>query len=128
MDTILHRTGDVDPITHGGGVVLEWGDGPTWFCWDTSDEDVEDEIFEVHEIPVPSSVTEEYDWVDLDPIAHSIGADPSEFRASASSEDLMERVSVLIAIVGHWGAFHLSQCDPSKMTKKQLLDLCGFEE
>lgn len=125
---ILHRTGDVDPITHGGGVVKEWGEfGLVWFCWQTADDFEEDETFEVYEVLVPDSITEEYDWIDLEGVAKSIGADPDEFLEAADSEDLVTRVGVLEDIAGHWGAFELTQCDPTTMTKKELLELCEFE-
>ena len=120
--SVLLRTGDVDPITYGGGVVKSTEYGIRFFFWDTSDEEVENEIFSVSVVDVPEDVFEEYDWVDIEGFSRFLGVSVEEIRECGKG-DLASRVWVLEEL----SSYTTLDNEPMKLDEAQLIELCEFE-
>lgn len=101
--------GDVNPIEYGGGFVfkneygyfVEYTHGMESDCPDV--EKLSRCELALYSVPVPDDVFSDHDWVKVEEVARTIGADPEELRKAGSSNNVMERVRALEDIASHWG-------------------------
>lgn len=141
---ILAVTGDASPLEYGGGIIYICRDGINpdyvrWKFWDgvdtlpnSYDIDVADHVFTVSCVevpmddtplfddddrPLPIGVIKEFDWVDWQAVKASAGLDRNIQEMSGGS--LQDRLWLLEAAVGHYGAFEFDQY-PVTYTGREL--------
>jgi hypothetical protein len=125
LDIVL-RTGDVDPITYGGGVVVKTSTGLDWWFWDEPEGDPEEPAteFTIYRTPVPEDVVKTLDWVDWSQVASFIGSEPTEV-AKMGQDALHLRVGILDSVRYFYGAHNLDQY-PIKKTQEKLCSFLGL--
>ncbi|MHC4776955.1 MAG: hypothetical protein ACYTFG_00110 [Planctomycetota bacterium] len=128
MTTILHRTGDVDSITYGGGVVIEEDQGIMWYFWDELEEDGNEVTTErpVWGCLVEDDILDWHNWVTAEELSSFTGQEVGEI-VRCSTGTVVERVSVLENIRDLWGADNLDQA-PVSMKSRELTEFAGFED
>lgn len=114
---VLMTTGDVNALNYGGGIVYRDKYGTHWDLWYSDDED--QDKYEVFTIDIPDDVIAEFNWVNWDSVANSIGMDLGELEWLGRSRKVGERVGALDAAVGHEGMYAFDQY-PVSLTRAEL--------
>lgn len=118
---IIGSTGDVNVFDYDAGIIYTDEAGIGWEFWqwrDESDESSKAVCF-VYRVDVPQDVLEDFDWVDWEGVASSVGSDVAELRERGASADVRERVSVIEDAVGYHGGYEFDQY-PLKLTRAEL--------
>ena len=121
--------GDMNPIEHIGGVVLDRGQGPEviyFMAWDCSGE----ERVTVYSLMVADDVTEELSFADWDKVAQCCGYEKDKLVEKGRSENILARASVYETFGAYYGMSELD-CYPREMTLEEaeaefgdLVDRC----
>lgn len=116
---VLGIIGDVDYVTHGGAVVHD--DGTVDLIEPPEgDEDSPDARWTVYRF-MADNVDPAKEWFgkDLAAVAQSMGTDPVELSKMFQSDDIMERASAYMDVVGYHGAQNFDS-DPLVLTKAEI--------
>lgn len=131
----LLSTGDVDPLTYGGGLLYyqpEY-DSFSWDFWDEPDaEEIEDATYRVYRFSY--GVHEDLfdgplSWVkdDIASIADSVGMDADELRKMGSGDtDPLVRWQAAREVEAHWGAENLDSY-PLELSHSDMINLYGVD-
>lgn len=122
---ILHSTGDVNPLKHGGGVVVWNNDRHEWWSWGKPPEgvEVEDNTYRVHIAVVERDMLGWYDWVnDLPAIEEYCGMKAGTLKTLAKSGFLAHKVHFLECVGGYHGMVNLDQY-PLNLTATELTEM-----
>lgn len=124
---IIDTIGDVNPIEHGGGVVVEEEDGGYTIEYTHGTEATSGDILDVFQVRVEDHVFNYHDWVDVTSIADSEGMSKDELLELGVSPHVMGRVAATQAIAGYCGWYELDQY-PFQLTEKELEERWETEE
>lgn len=116
---VLGIIGDVDYVTHGGAVVHDDGTVDVVEPPD-GDEDSPDARWMVYRF-MADNVDPAKEWFgkDLAAVAQSMGTDPAELSKMFQSDDVMERASAYMDVIGHHGVQNFDS-DPLTLTRAEV--------
>lgn len=106
--------GDVDPVAHGGNVVLSTEHGPEVLHFTNHDDD----LVVVSRVPIQADATSDLDWADWDAVARYQGRDAAELRADATSPDPVVRAAAYAAVGDYHGWLTLDET-PLRLTSAE---------
>lgn len=109
--------GDVNPVDYGGGVIYRNEHGIRIEYTHGFGEGTARDL--VYLVPVPDDVLAEHTWVDVFDVASSSGREVAELQEMSRSRNVLDRVSVIEDIAGHYGWIELDNY-PLSMTEKEL--------
>lgn len=129
---VISKHGDIDPITHGGGMVLENGEGYITLEWtegpvepenfgEPPDEE-EGNLF-VYQISLDQDTP--FEWMSnwpsniWDDVSRSCGMEEKELIKLAKSRDYSDQALVYQYVAGYCGWYELDQY-PFKVSQKDL--------
>jgi len=124
---IIDTIGDVNPIEHGGGVVVASDEGGYTIEYTAGTEATDGEVLDVFQVNVEAHVFDYHDWVDVTAIANFEGVSEDELLALGVSPHVMGRVAATQAIASYCGWFELDQY-PLQVTEAELEDRWETEE
>lgn len=108
--TIIGQVGDVNPLDHSGGIVIQGEHEPeleyTWGLEGLGGDVPEDEsaaVLEVYRVPIEKDLVKSYDWVDWPDVARTIGMPLAELMTYGRDSNVMARASTIEAIASHYG-------------------------
>ena len=121
--------GDMNPIEHIGGVVLDRGDGPEVIYFMGWDYEGETRVT-VYQFMVADDVTEELSFADWDKVADCCGYEKEDLVEEGRSENILARASVYETFGAYYGLSEID-CYPREMTLEEaeaefgdLVDRC----
>lgn len=126
---VLGTVGDVNPIEHSGGIVVETEYGPQLeytpgfepeHGYDEDDEGAT--MLTIYQVSIQDDVLKDLNWVkpdDLKSIASYTGGSASELRKLSKSSDVMDRVRVYEDVASYYG-WHNLDSYPLKITADEL--------
>ena len=123
--TVLGNVGDVNPVEHGGGVIVQDGDDEPrieYFYGLDTDEPDENGKFKVYYATVEPDVFGWHNWVSLDnqeELAEEAGVSIEEYRLQGRSSNVVERARIIEDIAGRWGWYELDYY-PAMFTEVEL--------
>lgn len=115
---IIGHTGDRDPFTYSGGVVIKDGDDYTWHFWICGDNEGDPVTY--YSVDVPEDVLGWFDWVDISGICSCCDVDAADMRERSTSENVMDRVRVLEDIVSYHGGYQVCDGIEDTITEAEL--------
>ena len=121
--------GDMNPIEHNGGVVLDRGDGPEVIYFQSWDMSGETRVT-VYSFMVADNVTEELSFADWDKVAKCCGCSEEGLIEDGRNENILARASVYEVFGAYYGMSEID-CYPREMTLEEaenefgdLVDRC----